>query len=76
MKLSVSFSGQNKTDMKASLVKLSTSIMGNVFCGTSEEELAGRKAKEKCRRLWRHVKRESSCRKMRKDDDSGWGAVG
>jgi len=36
--------------MKASLVKLSTSITGSVFCDTSKEELAGRKAKgDHCR---------------------------
>lgn len=37
MKLCIFFSGQNKTDMKASLVKLGTSVMGNMFCDTSKE---------------------------------------
>lgn len=46
MKLHVFFSEQNKTDMEASLVKLSTSTMGNTFCDTSKEELAGKKAEE------------------------------
>lgn len=46
MKLRVFFSGQNKADVKASLVKLSTAIVGNVFRDTPEEELAGRRAEE------------------------------
>lgn len=55
MKLHIFFSGQNKIDMKASLVKLSTSLMGNMFCDTSKEELAGRKAKEE------HWREEGGC---------------
>lgn len=45
-KSSIFFPGQNKTDMKASLVKLSTSALGKMFCDASKEELAGRKAEE------------------------------
>lgn len=41
--------------MKASLVKLSTSVMGNTFCVTSKEELAGRKAEEE------HWREEGGC---------------
>lgn len=43
----VFFSGQNKTDRKASLVNLSTSITGKMFCDISKEELAKLKPKRR-----------------------------
>lgn len=75
------FPGQNKTD--EGLPSETKHINhGQRVLWHCEEELAGRQGKEEhCREegrepLWRHAKRESSCRKTRKDADSGWGAVG